>query len=116
MWYSDQVDRPVKRLRRNLQDVFPSWRINLPSDSDCLLTATKNVVGRHLNGIQGPHVCTDEATSRMATGKFVHAEQASLARDQSHYDGWSRAMMDTFDTTCADGMVADPGTKLCTRP
>jgi len=115
MWYLDQTDRPVKRLQRNLQHMFPSWKINLPSGSNCPLTATKNVVGRHLNGIQGHYVCSKGATSKMATGEFVHAEQASLARDQRYYDRWARAMMDTFDATCINGMVVDPKTKLCTR-
>ncbi|KIM37757.1 hypothetical protein M413DRAFT_448272 [Hebeloma cylindrosporum] len=112
-WYSDPTDRPIKRFQQNLQHAFPSWNINLPSDSNCPLTATKNVVGRHLNGIQVHNVCSKGATSRMATGEFVHAEQASLARDTRFYDGWSQAMIDTFDATCVDGMVVDPKTKMC---
>ena len=115
MWYSDPTDRPVKRLQQNLRHVFPSWKTNLPSDSNCPLTATKNVVGRHVNGIQGHHVCSKGATSRTATGEFVHVEQASLARNQRYYDRWSRAMIDTFDATCADGMMMDPRTKMCMR-
>jgi hypothetical protein len=51
----------------------------------------------------------------MATGEFVHAEQASLARDQRYYDRWSRAMTNTFDATCTVGMVMDPRTKMCMR-
>ena len=114
-WYSNPTDRPVKRLQQNLQHAFPSWKVNLPSESNCTLTATKNVVGRHVNGIPEHHVCSKRATSRTATGEFVHAEQASLARDQRYYDRWSRAMMDTFDATCADGMAMDPRTKKCVR-
>ena len=114
-WYSNLTDRPVKRLQQNLQHAFPSWKVNLPSESNCPLTATKNVVGRHINGIPGHHVCSKGATNRTVTGEFVHAEQASLARDQRYYDRWSRAMMDTFDATCADGMAMDPRTKECVR-
>jgi hypothetical protein len=115
VWYSDLADRPVKRLQQNLRHAFPSWKINLPSDSNCSLTATKNVFGRYLNGIPEDHVCSKGATSRTATGEFVHAEQASLARDQRYYDQSTRAMMDTFDATCADGMAMDPRTKKCVR-
>ncbi|PPQ94226.1 hypothetical protein CVT25_006652 [Psilocybe cyanescens] len=107
-WYTDDVDRPIKRLQQNLQDNFPSWKISLPSDSTCPLTATKNVVGRYLNGIHIPRVCSTAATSKIATGEFLHAEQASLPRDPQHYDAWSRAVLETFDT-CADGMAMNPG-------
>jgi len=58
-------------------------------------------------------VCSKGATSEMATGEFVHAEQASLARNQRYYDQWSRAIMDTFVATRIDGMVMDPRTKNC---
>ncbi|KAF4623310.1 hypothetical protein D9613_002302 [Agrocybe pediades] len=112
-WYTDNVDRPVKRLQRNLRHSFPSWTVSLPSDSQCPLTATKNVFGRHLNGIGVPHVCSKAATSRLATGEFIHAEQAPISRNPSHYEAWSKAVVDTFEATCSEGMVLDAETKLC---
>ncbi|KAF8963321.1 hypothetical protein BDZ97DRAFT_1661869 [Flammula alnicola] len=112
-WYSDDTDRPVKRLQRNLQHAFPAWKVSLPSDSNCPLTATKNVVGRHLNGIHLENVCSMGATSKTVTGEFLHAEQAGIARNERHYKAWSQALVDTFDVTCAEGMVLDPMTQLC---
>uniref|UniRef100_A0A8H8CJZ2 3-beta hydroxysteroid dehydrogenase/isomerase domain-containing protein n=1 Tax=Psilocybe cubensis TaxID=181762 RepID=A0A8H8CJZ2_PSICU len=112
-WYTDDIDRPIKRLQRTLKQSFPSWRVSLPSDSNCPLTATKNVVGRHINGIHIPRVCNRAATSKTATGEFLHAEQASLSRNPTNYDSWSRAVLEAFDASCADGMVVDSMTKLC---
>ncbi|KAF8805576.1 hypothetical protein BYT27DRAFT_7104300 [Phlegmacium glaucopus] len=112
-WYSDSTDRPVKRLQRNLNLSFPSWHISLPSDSHCGLTATKNVFGRYLNGIDVGSVCNKAATNTTATGMFLHAEQGAAARSPLNYDAWSQAVLNTFAVTCADGMVVDPATKLC---
>jgi hypothetical protein len=112
-WYDDIIDRPVKRLRRNLSLLLLSSRISLPSDSPCILTATKNVIGRYLNGIDLGSVCKKGATSKTATGQFIHAEQNSDIRDPKSYKAWSQAVLNTFDVICADGMVLDPATKLC---
>jgi len=112
-WYTDDIDRPVKRLQKNLRRFFPNSTISLPSESQCLLTATKNIFGRHLNGIDIPHVCSRAATSRVATGKFVHAEQGSISRSKLHYEAWSKAVLDTFDASCSDGMIMALDTKLC---
>ena len=113
-WYSDATDRPIKRLQQNLSLSFPSKHISLPSDSNCTLTATKNVFGRYLNGIQSESVCSKAATRRTATGEFIHAEQSRAARSPLNYNAWSQAVLNTFDAICADGMVIDPTTKLCT--
>ena len=51
------------------------------------------------------------AMSKMVTREFVHAEQASLSRNLHFYDGWSRVVVDTFDATCTDGDMMDPGSK-----
>lgn len=113
-WYSDATDRPIKRLQQNLSLSFPSKHISLPSDSNCTLTATKNVFGRYLNGIQSESVCSKAATRKTATGEFIHAEQSRAARSPVNYNAWSQAVLNTFDVICADGMVIDPTTKLCT--
>lgn len=112
-WYSNATDRPIKRLQRNLSLSLPSRRISLPSDSPCTLTATKNVFGRYLNGIDLGSVCSKAATTRTATGEFIHAEQSIALRSPLNYNAWSQAILDTFDVICADGMVVDPATKLC---
>lgn len=114
-WYNDHTaDRPIKRLQRNLHFSFPSKRITLPSDSQtCILTATKNVFGRYLNGIDLDSICSKAATSKTATGQFINAEQSSVARSPSNYHAWSQAVLNTFDVICADGMVLDPTTQLC---
>jgi len=109
-WYRDATDRPIKRLQRNLKSTF---HISLPSDSPCVLTATKNVFGRYLNGIDLGSVCNKGATNRTATGEFLHAEQSAAALSPLNYDVWSQAVLNTFDVTCADGMVVDSATKLC---
>jgi len=113
LWYTDTADRPVKRLQRSLQHTFPSWRVSLPSDSNCPLTATKNVVGRYMNGIDITRVCSVSATSRLASGEFIHAEQSQGARLQENYAGWAQAVMNSFDTSCADGMVPHFPSNLC---
>jgi len=112
-WYSNSTDRPIKRLRRNLSLSLPSRHISLPSDSPCTLTATKNVFGRYLNGVDLGSVCSKAATTRTATGEFIHAEQSIAVRSPLNYNAWSQAILDTFDAICADGMVVDPATKLC---
>ncbi|KAF9007201.1 hypothetical protein BDQ17DRAFT_1407677 [Cyathus striatus] len=112
-WYQDETDRPVKRLKTELSTAFPPWNISLPSDTACILTATKNVIGRHINGVPLPGVCNTPAQASDATGEFVHIEQAIVSRDPKYFDTWSRVLKDTFATSCADGMTMDPQTKLC---
>ncbi|KAF9481091.1 hypothetical protein BDN70DRAFT_804100 [Pholiota conissans] len=112
-WYLDPTDRPVKRLQQTLRTSFPSSSVSLPSDSSCPLTATKNVVGRYLNGIHMRSVCTMGATSERATGVFVHAEQAWVARDKRQYAAWARAVVAAFDAVCEEGMGVDLRTGLC---
>ncbi|KAF8172297.1 hypothetical protein BJ912DRAFT_994061 [Pholiota molesta] len=112
-WYLDPTDRPVKRLQKNLQRTFPSFTVSLPSDSPCLLTATTNVVGRYMNGVPVESVCSRGATSRHATGVFVHAEQASGARDRRHYAAWAAAVMASFEAVCGEDGTMDRGTGLC---
>ncbi|KAF5355579.1 hypothetical protein D9758_006418 [Tetrapyrgos nigripes] len=95
-WYTDDVDRPIKRLKANLQLAFPSWNISMPSDSSCILTATSNVFGRFVNGIDASQVCTTESNASLTTGEFVHIEQARISREVDSHDGWIRALRETF--------------------
>ncbi|KAF9026156.1 hypothetical protein BDZ89DRAFT_1067826 [Hymenopellis radicata] len=95
-WYLDDVDRPAKRLRRELQASFPTYNVSLPSDTTCSLTATKNVFARLLNGVAESEVCIEAATADKATGQFVHVEQAYHATLADTFDGWARALVATF--------------------
>ncbi|CAA7263970.1 unnamed protein product [Cyclocybe aegerita] len=95
-WYTDSTDRPIKRLQHNLRLAFPLWNVSLPSESDCLLTATRNVVGRRINGINPQHVCSVAADSDGATGEWVHIEQATIARIGDSFEGWSQAITHSF--------------------
>jgi hypothetical protein len=112
-WYLDPTDRPVKRLQKNLQIAFSSFKVSLPSDSPCMLTATTNVVGRYMNGVPMESVCSRGATSRHATGVFVHAEQALGARDRRHYAAWAEAVVASFEAVCGEDGTMDRGTGLC---
>ncbi|KAF8055233.1 hypothetical protein FPV67DRAFT_872613 [Lyophyllum atratum] len=95
-WYTDDIMQPIKQLRTQLQLAFPSWNISMPSDSSCILTATKNVVGRFLNGIDDGDVCTTAAKASMATGLFVHIEQGAAALSPAAYDAWTEALIGAF--------------------
>ncbi|KAJ6459634.1 hypothetical protein C8R45DRAFT_843214 [Mycena sanguinolenta] len=100
-WYTDSIDRPVKRLKNELIKVFPTWNISLPTDSACSLTATDNVFGRLLNGITEEHLCTDSARADLTTGEFIHAEQAIISRGSAAYSGWTAALLAAFTTRTA---------------
>ena len=95
-WYTDSTPRPVKSLQSRLRANFPTWNVSLPSDSDCTLTATQNVVGRWLNGIDDANVCTQGSTASLAQGVFVHAEQSATARGSGAYAGWIKAVNEAF--------------------
>lgn len=86
----------MKRLQGHLGTVFPAWNVSLPSDSFCGLTATKNIVGRLLNGIDESRVCTDDSNANLATGEFIHIEQAYVSRVAASYDKWTSALIATF--------------------
>lgn len=112
-WYTDDVDRPVKRLKSQLKLAFPTWNITLPSDNSCTLTATKNVIGRFLNGVDDSQVCRQDADTQLATGAFVHVEQGAAARAESAYEAWSEALGKTFEPDCDVGMTVGPENNRC---
>ena len=99
-WYTDSTDRPIKRLKTNLQIAFPSPSVvAFPTDdTECDLTATKNIFGRYANGVSSAAVCTQTATKANVRGKFVHAEQDAAARSDTSYARWTTAIEDTFAT------------------
>ncbi|TFK69334.1 hypothetical protein BDN72DRAFT_870674 [Pluteus cervinus] len=85
-WYTDDTDRPIKRLKTELQHVF-SGTIALPSDdTSCDLTATRNIFGRVLNGVPFGDICIGSAS------QFIHAEQAKDYRLAPNYDEWTTAI------------------------
>ncbi|KXN85926.1 hypothetical protein AN958_10687 [Leucoagaricus sp. SymC.cos] len=104
-WYTDGADRPIKRLKEQLSLSFnpepntTPLAISLPSDSHCILTATKNVVGRYLNNLPPPashNVCTHVADAGSTKGVFIHAEQSGLARSEASRAAWISALKNTF--------------------
>jgi hypothetical protein len=113
VWYTNDVDRPIKRLQSQLKLAFPSWNVSLPSGSSCSLTATKNIIGRLLNGIDDSQVCSQGSDARLATGVFVHIEQGAAARAERTYEAWSGALMKAFDAVCDAGMRVGPVTQVC---
>ncbi|KAF9259039.1 hypothetical protein L218DRAFT_934164 [Marasmius fiardii PR-910] len=98
-WYTDSTDRPVKRLQKNIREAFPFFNASLPSDSFCGLTATTNVFGRYLNGIPESMVCQKGSTAPLASGEFVHIEQAPVSVNSDAYEGWIKALSETFPIT-----------------
>ncbi|KAJ7106442.1 hypothetical protein C8R43DRAFT_210629 [Mycena crocata] len=101
-WYTDTVDRPIKRLQKELLAAFPTWNVSLPSDSACSLTATDNVFGRLVNGIAERLVCTQASTADLATGEFIHIEQAIVSRGSAVYAGWTAALLAAFAPASTD--------------
>ncbi|KAF8884517.1 hypothetical protein BD779DRAFT_1536842 [Infundibulicybe gibba] len=97
-WYTDATDRPIKRLQRQLRGVFPSWKISLPSDSACGLTATRNVVGRLINGVNETRVCDQAASVSAVKGEFIHIEQSPVALENQHCNAWAVALSRTFSS------------------
>ncbi|KAJ7210312.1 hypothetical protein C8J57DRAFT_1401105 [Mycena rebaudengoi] len=95
-WYTDSTDRPIKRLKRELMSAFPMWHISLPSDSSCSLTATENVFGRLINRIAEVDVCAGGSNARLATGQFIHIEQATISRQPEAYASWTTAILAAF--------------------
>ncbi|KAI5827974.1 hypothetical protein K523DRAFT_373962 [Schizophyllum commune Tattone D] len=85
-WYL-QTDLPARRLQAALTDAFPAWNISLPTDSPCILTASKTVFGKYVNGVPLGELCGTDATPESATGAFVHVEQAMEARGEGAYEG-----------------------------
>jgi len=102
-WYTDDVDRPIKRLKKELLGAFNSGSdsiapvtVSLPSDSKCILTATLNVVGRYLNHFPSSSsidVCMQSAKADTTRGFFIHVEQTWRTASQV---AWIRAINNTF--------------------
>ena len=94
-WYLTQ-DLPARRLQAALTDAFPTWNVSLPTDSPCILTASKTVFGKYVNGVPLDELCGTDATPEGATGAFVHVEQAIEARGEEAYEGWVGALRKAF--------------------
>ncbi|KAJ3566747.1 hypothetical protein NP233_g6805 [Leucocoprinus birnbaumii] len=102
-WYTNEIDRPIKRLKKELLLAFNHDHspeipvsVSVPSDSKCLLTATKNVVGRYLNGLPSTashDVCTRESKVDTTEGVFIHVEQSSRTASKA---AWIKAVNNTF--------------------
>ncbi|KAF5353363.1 hypothetical protein D9756_007861 [Leucocoprinus leucothites] len=107
-WYTDDVDRPVKRLKEQLLLAFNSpggpnatspITASLPSDSTCSLVATKNVVARYLNNlptVASHNVCIDNSDPDTTDGVFIHAEQYWPMRAPISREAWIETLSNTF--------------------
>ena len=114
--YYNNNTPPVKRIRNELNTVFPTWTNSLPPDSTCSLTATDNVFGRLLNAAAGASddsVCTTSTTCGNVSGRFAHIEQSATARGSANYAGWATAVKRAVSITCQTGMTMDATTLLC---
>ncbi|KAJ3566746.1 hypothetical protein NP233_g6804 [Leucocoprinus birnbaumii] len=95
-WYTDSVDRPIKRLKEQLLVAFSSdsssmspVTVSLPSDSKCPLTATKNVVGRYLNNI--PAFTTHDVFTNAMASQGVQKPSLRLRTSKPNLDPNSSA-------------------------
>ncbi|KAI9450934.1 hypothetical protein BJY52DRAFT_1154920 [Lactarius psammicola] len=115
-WYTT-VDSPVVRIKNELDITFPpgpSWSNSLPSTSPCGLTATQNIFGRLLNGIDESLVCTNGSNAAKVTGQFVHIEQTDGALTSVDYGlNFATAVNRAMETTCQVGMHMDGTSLLC---
>jgi hypothetical protein len=73
----------VRRIRAQLDIVFPDWDNHLPPDpgDSCCLTTTDNIFGRLVNAASGAadsDVCTVETHCDDVTGEFAHIEQKEI--------------------------------------
>ena len=64
--------------------------------SKCSLTATKNIIGRLINGVPEDRVCIESATAEGASGSFVHIEQDVESRKKEAWNVWVDAFLDAF--------------------
>ncbi|KAI9450932.1 hypothetical protein BJY52DRAFT_1125582 [Lactarius psammicola] len=114
-WYT--YYSPVVRIKNQLDITFPpgpSWTNSLPSTSPCGLTATQNIFGRLLNGIDESLVCRDGSDAARVTGQFVHIEQTDGALTSANYGTkFATAVNRAMCTTCKKAMHMDPITLLC---
>ncbi|KAG6818833.1 hypothetical protein H0H93_001239 [Arthromyces matolae] len=98
-WYATSPAKPFNLLLSSLQLAFPTWNVSSPLTSPCELTATKNVVGRFLNGVRDELVCSTPADPSVqeVEGYFVHVEQSMEARWKEAYVGWAKALKEAFE-------------------
>jgi hypothetical protein len=95
-WYENDT-RPIRRLQGHLQEQFPLWNASTPADDKgCSLSATLNVFGRYVNGVDEEDVCVQPASSVDAAGEFIHIEQATVSRISDAFEGWAAAIAATF--------------------
>ncbi|THU90206.1 hypothetical protein K435DRAFT_760478 [Dendrothele bispora CBS 962.96] len=113
-WYQTHPQAPALRIKDSFHQVFSGYT-NFknftaaipPTDPTCSLTATENVFGRLVNGVEEMDVCTTAADASDSadggkedggvTGDFVHIEQAIQARQSDVYELWGEVMRRSFD-------------------
>ncbi|KAF8723779.1 hypothetical protein AX14_008682 [Amanita brunnescens Koide BX004] len=102
-WYTEPSHGhlPIHRLFVSLKKHFPSLSVTIPASphSTCHLTATKNIVGRLINGVPEDRVCMESATAEGASGFFVHIEQDIKSRKKEAWSTWVEVFLDAFEGT-----------------
>ena len=90
-----KADDIILKLKTNLRKYFPLFSVTVMGDTpECGLTATGNTEGRYLNNPGSLNYCTEY--SKTYTQKFIHVEQAPVARKNTEYGGWINAIKATW--------------------
>ena len=102
---------PITRLKNALITTFSEYDIGTPTENGtCHLTATRNVFGRLVSGIDASDVCVNSGTvrrvipctclqSRGCMGKFVHVEQDPDLLLPTNYGRWADAFNAVFPSS-----------------
>ncbi len=81
----------------------PGITVHTPAtDASCILSATRNVFGRAVNGVPRRDVCSTAASEEpqegtqggagACFGRFVHVEQSAAPREQSAWGMWAQVL------------------------
>ncbi|KAI8846887.1 hypothetical protein BC829DRAFT_397711 [Chytridium lagenaria] len=102
--YNNNPTWHVNRMATALLQSKPvgsNWTAGTPASSSCTLTATRNVVGKIVNGISFAQVCSGTVTSSKVTGRFSHIETAQAGREitEEVLGVWRNAFTGIFNGT-----------------
>lgn len=97
-------DTALAAVVRQLEVALPpGMTVHTPAtDAGCILSATRNVFGRAVNGVPRKDVCTTaaseeppgeaQASASVCFGRFVHVEQSAATRGQEAWDTWAQVL------------------------
>ncbi|KAJ3099261.1 hypothetical protein HDU97_003325 [Phlyctochytrium planicorne] len=91
------ANRLQKSLLASSASAGFDWSVTSPVTSSCILTATRNVVGKVLNGVDGTQVCSPNAVkSTSVTGRFAHIETAEAHNQRPEMKIFLEGALDMF--------------------